>query len=315
MPQHYNQGIPLLRSSPSGLRDSVDRNALMNMFGPYLSEISNRLNQGQTSRGIVQSDRMRAGIDTPMPIGRGVTEAPAQLGRGVSMMMPHREDSLMAAMGGEIPFRDVNIPSRRPMFVGTEEQTAADARILSDLFPVGGLASTLRKVPQKLLSKRAGIDKSEKVYPVESELLGESGGFEMRNAVKVDTPLVDAAKNQKDLKDVRTRLNRELEKVDYLGFDTVGEARDAIRSYDDWSLRWDVSDQPHIIDLAEKYKDIVEKQKRIEYAGLAEQVFTKRTFYEMYKEYFNELIKDTHRAGARAAPPIRRGLTGKVLEN
>ena len=55
---------------------------------------------------------------------------------------------------------------------------------------------------------------------------------------------LDAARTKTEA--TRTEANEALERLDWLGFDSPGEARGAIVAHDDWATRWDVRDQADI---------------------------------------------------------------------
>ncbi len=69
-------------------------------------------------------------------------------------------------------------------------------------------------------------------------------------------------------------LNNALKSADYLGFDTVNEARSAIRNHPDWIERWDVPSGSPLHQLGEEYRKSVINRMNLEKLGLAEKKYT-----------------------------------------
>lgn len=85
------------------------------------------------------------------------------------------------------------------------------------------------------------------------------------------------------LEDTIPLLNKELESVGRLGFDTLGEARAAIRSEPEWHKLWDVEGHP-IQALGEHYKKLVNNRIAMEKLGLASEQYTRPTNRELLTE-------------------------------
>jgi hypothetical protein len=60
-----------------------------------------------------------------------------------------------------------------------------------------------------------------------------------------------------DTKEFRVQLTS----VDYLGFDTIQQAKNAINENEDWVKLWDVQDNSRLIELGTKYRDYVRRKK------------------------------------------------------
>lgn len=71
---------------------------------------------------------------------------------------------------------------------------------------------------------------------------------------------------------VTPELRAALKEVDYLGFDSSGEAASAILQHDDWKTRWDLSDYPEVARVAEAWRKEaqVEKKSRLYEVDLPE---------------------------------------------
>jgi len=170
------------------------------------------------------------------------------------------------------------------------------------LFP-GGRRLLQNLLPkQKLLSKRVmSAEPIPSVKVVEAKLLDEANPADhmalskASRAVDIKRPLVDARQNEEALKETIPALRKAVRKADYLGFDTFAEVLHAIRSEPYWFELWDVNDipgtvgyDPELLRLGTTYKDLVENQKVIEEAGLAEQVYTRPSDWDIIKDRFQQ---------------------------
>ena len=163
------------------------------------------------------------------------------------------------------------------------------------LFP-GGRRLLQNLLPkQKLLPKRVmSAEPIPSVKFVEAKLLDEANPADhiwfskASRAVDFKRPLVDARQNEEALKGIMPALRKAVRKAEYLGFDTFAEVLHAIRSEPYWFKVWDMSDDPELLRLGTTYKDLVENQKVIEKAGLAEQVYTRPSDWDIIKDRFQQ---------------------------
>lgn len=79
-------------------------------------------------------------------------------------------------------------------------------------------------------------------------------------------------------------LNAELNKASRLGFDWLNEARRAILDHPDWASRWDVADNPLLVEYGDTYRKLVENQKNLERLGLAPELYTEPTIMEILRD-------------------------------
>lgn len=129
------------------------------------------------------------------------------------------ERIVLAKMGGRMPVEQL-----RKMLKGNGVTDAEMENL------IGGLTGNVTK--QQVLDEI-------KVNSVEFKdvVLGDQGG--------------DRSLNGEEL----LSFHKLLKQADYLGFDSLSEARAAIRDYDDWKQRWDVSDFPELAALGDRYHD------------------------------------------------------------
>jgi len=135
--------------------------------------------------------------------------------------------------------------------------------------------------------------------------------------VQAGRPVVDAIENDRAIKAIIPELNEALKKADNLGFESVNEARSAIRNYRDWIGRWDVEDLPDLTKLGNAYSDLVENQKAIEAAGRAIPLYTRRSNWEEISDYLLALRSQTRpaRVGSpKATKMIPPGISKRTKE-
>jgi hypothetical protein len=136
-----------------------------------------------------------------------------------------------------------------------------------------------------------------------------------RAAAQAGRPLVSAAENKARLDAIIPEINKELRKVSDLGFDHVNQARAAILNYSDWAKRWDVvatrsPGERKLVDLANKYIDLVENQKVIESAGKAPKQYMRRSNWEVIKDFLRGQKVEPPQGVEAIAP---RGLGRRLL--
>jgi len=94
----------------------------------------------------------------------------------------------------------------------------------------------------------------------------------------------------KPLNEAIAGLNAELEKAGRLGFDTLQQARNAIRSNPDWATRWDVSGHPELVDAANHYVRAVGNQSNLERLGLAPENYTAPSTSDIIRQYMQQNV-------------------------
>ncbi len=83
---------------------------------------------------------------------------------------------------------------------------------------------------------------------------------------------------------VMPELNQALHEAGNLGFDTVNEARTAIRSHPDWVARWDAGEGSKLHQLGEEYRRAVNNRMVLERMGMAPEQYTKPSDWEIIRE-------------------------------